>query len=138
MKATIILEDENGNRYKGEAVLQREQHEVGPASRKRRKVAAVATPPVTFDMNPRAFMKKYASGLSGAGRFTFLVALLAKGKIGVEVATAEVVKKWNSMTMLLGKWNTVHANRAKENDWVDSAKRGVYVLRPRWKEASGN
>src|ERR1035441_1978089 len=130
MKAKIILEDDNGIRYAGEVLLEKEHREAGAASRKRRTLATpTPTSPATFDMNPRAFMKKHASGLSGAGKFTFLLAFLAKGKTVVEVATAEMAKKWNSMTMLLGKWNTVHGNRAKENDWVDSPKRGVYVLR---------
>jgi len=35
--------------------------------------------------------------------------------------------------LLGGKFNLAYPNRAKENEWVDSPKRGIYVLLPGWK-----
>jgi hypothetical protein len=36
---------------------------------------------------------------------------------------------------LLGmEFNRSYAVRAKENDWVEAKKHGVYSLRPLWKE----
>ena len=35
--------------------------------------------------------------------------------------------------LLGGKLNLAYPTRAKENGWVDSPTRGVYVLLPGWK-----
>jgi hypothetical protein len=36
--------------------------------------------------------------------------------------------------LLGGKLNRAHSTRAKENGWVDSPKRGIYVVLPHWKD----
>jgi hypothetical protein len=33
----------------------------------------------------------------------------------------------------LGEWNRAHSTRAKDHEWVDSPKNGMYVLLPSWK-----
>jgi len=42
-------------------------------------------PALSFSMNPRAFMKKYARDLSGDRKFTLFVSRLAKGSASTEV-----------------------------------------------------
>jgi len=84
-------------------------------------------------------MKKYGHSLGGPQRFTILLARLAKGDANKEVALAELQKHWNSMKSLMGgPFNGAHPTRAKDNGWVDSPKRGVYVLAASWKEALKN
>ncbi|MBP6012472.1 MAG: hypothetical protein KBA31_09620 [Alphaproteobacteria bacterium] len=92
-------------------------------------------PAADFDisMGLRAFVKKYASGKSGAHKFTLLLAHLAGGEVGKGVPLEEVVKQWNSMTALLGAYNHAHPLRAREADLVES-KEGSYLLRSGWKE----
>ncbi|MFQ5663678.1 MAG: hypothetical protein ACE5HL_07595 [Terriglobia bacterium] len=91
---------------------------------------------LSFRLNPRAFMKKYGHGLSGPQKFTLLLARLTKGSTSQQVSLAEIKKQWNSMKALMdGPFNRAHPNRAKDSGWVDSPKRGVYVLATDWKEA---
>jgi hypothetical protein len=46
----------------------------------------------------------------------------------------DVEKHWNRMKQLLdGKFNVAYTTRAKDNAWVDSPKRGFYVILPSWK-----
>lgn len=88
-----------------------------------------------YSLPERAFMKKHSARLSGAKKFTLLLAYLAKGKAGQEVQLAEIAKRWNKMTSILGyEFNRFFTNAAKENGWVDVKKAGVYVLRPSWRE----
>jgi hypothetical protein len=80
-------------------------------------------------------VKAHVHGLSGPKKFVLLVAHLAKGKVGTEVEAKEVEKRWNKMTsksLMDGKFNTFYSTTAKENGWVNTKKKGVYVLRPSW------
>jgi hypothetical protein len=90
-----------------------------------------------FDANERAFVKAHARNLSGPKEFVLLVAYLAKGKAGTGVELNEVKKRWNKMTapnLLDGEFNHFYTSSAKESGWVNTAKQGVYVLRPSWKD----
>lgn len=81
-------------------------------------------------------MKAYAKGLSGTRKFALLVAYAAKGQVGKEVELNDVHKRWNKMTGLLGgKFNGFFSNTAKDDGWVDTRKKGIYVLTSSWKEA---
>jgi len=85
----------------------------------------------------RAFVKRFSPGMNGARKFTLLVAYMAQGDDTKRVALGDVEKKWNSMkaSNLLGmKFNRRYSSQAKENDWVNTEKTGVYYLRPSWKE----
>jgi len=107
-------------------------------SRTRHPKGDLAHHDLDFDANQRAFVKAYARDLSGPKKFVLLVAYLAKGKIGTEVEVKEVEKHWNKMTapnLLDGKFNSFYTSAAKEQGWVNTKKYGVYVLRPRWREA---
>ena|SRR5260370_37185515 len=90
-----------------------------------------------FSVPMRAFVKKYGAGLSGAKKFTLLVAYLTKGDNSKRVSLAEVEKHWNKMTAkaLLGmKFNRLYSSQARDNDWATTEKTGSYHLRPSWKE----
>ena len=90
-----------------------------------------------FSMPIRAFVKKYASGMSGPRKFTLLVAYLSRGDSGKNILLSSLEKEWGRMTSksLLGmKFNSFYTARAKENDWVESKKKGEYNLRPEWQK----
>lgn len=92
---------------------------------------------VNFSLNPNAFISKYAQGKTGKEKFTWLVALLARGDEAVDVPMKEIEKLWNRMTAksLLGmKFNYKYSNEAKTNGWVDSPKTGSYRLAAGWYE----
>jgi hypothetical protein len=93
---------------------------------------------LSFSLNARAFMKRYGKGLSGSQKFTLLAAYLAKGKPGAQISSDQIVAEWDRMTSILGgTFNHAHATRAKESGWIDSPKRGIYLLSSTWKEALG-
>jgi excinuclease UvrABC ATPase subunit len=91
---------------------------------------------IDFDIPIRPFVKLYSKGLAGPKKFTLIVAYLSKGDFKKEVTLAEIEKTWNKMTAphLLGmKFNRFYAGQAKDNDWVETKKKGTYNLRPSWK-----
>ena len=66
-----------------------------------------------------------------------LLAYLAKGEIGKDVALADIRKEWGKMSGKnnLGKFNRFYPNEAKSQGWVDSAEYGTYCLSDSWQEA---
>lgn len=98
------------------------------------KVVRKAVAP-DFSLPVRPFIKKYAIGMSGPKKFTLLVARLAGGDARKEISLVELEKAWSSMTALMGmKFNRFFSQQAKDNDWVETKKKGVYTLRPSWVE----
>ena len=114
--------------------------DTGKARRARSTKKATAPPPkrdmnLSFHLNPLAFVKQYGRGLRGPQKFTLLLARLSEGHISQEIARREIEKRWNKMKSVMGgRFNSAHANRAKANGWVDTKKHGVYVLASGWKE----
>jgi hypothetical protein len=89
-----------------------------------------------FDRPLRPFMKSYSKGLSGPKKFVLLVSCLAKGDLKKEVPLKEIEGHWNRMTSLLGmKFNRFFPAQAKDNNWVESKKKGLYNLRPGWRDS---
>ncbi len=136
MKATIIVTDENGNSFEGRADLTA----VRPPKGGRKKPKGTPSPKhtdaagVNFSSPIRAFVKKHARGMGGPQKFALLVAYLAKGDTHKQVPIADIERQWNRMKPLLeGRFNRAHSTRAKEHEWVDSPKTGMYVLLPGWK-----
>ncbi|MFZ0981299.1 MAG: hypothetical protein WAN23_18000 [Candidatus Acidiferrales bacterium] len=104
-----------------------------PAPRRKGKhTTGDATPDLTLPLRP--FVKKHAGGMTGSQRFALVLGHMAKGKTNVPVPLATIQKAWDKMTLLVGKFNYAHANRAKDNGWVDSPKTGSYVLLSGWTE----
>jgi hypothetical protein len=88
-----------------------------------------------FNMPLRPFIKKYAKGMSGPKKFTLLLARLAQADLKTELSLGQIETDWNKMTsaQLLGmKFNRFYSVQAKDNDWVESKRKGFYNLRPGW------
>jgi hypothetical protein len=91
---------------------------------------------VDFSSDIRAFVKRYAKGMSGPQKFTLVVAHLTKGDSSKRILLEELEQRWNKMTAkgLLGvKFNPAYSARARENDWVATEKSGSYYVRPSWR-----
>jgi hypothetical protein len=85
----------------------------------------------------RPFVKRYGAGMSGPKKFTLVLAHLAGGDLSKNVSLDQVQRYWSRMTAkgLLGmKFNRFYSAKAKDNDWVNTEKSGLYHLRPSWKE----
>ena len=133
MKARIIVTDNRGVTFEGSAELVRVSK-----SAKKSVVTTHAVPrPTTtlsFSLNPRAFVRKYAKGMNGSQKFTLLLARLVQGKAAEEVSGEQIVSTWKRMKGVIGAYNPAHATRAKERGWIDSPKRGVYTLSSSWRD----
>jgi hypothetical protein len=136
VRVSIIVSDDDGNSYQGEVELvpivktkaARKRVTGGSQAKTSTRVS------VNFSAHIRAFARRHARDMTGPRRFALLVAYLSKGESHKEVLVADVEKHWNKMKPLLGgKFNKAYPVRAKEYGWVDSPKRGVYVVLPDWK-----
>ncbi|SRR5712692_8160025 len=91
---------------------------------------------IELSMPIRPFIKQYAVGLSGPKKFTLVLAHLTGGDPSKKVALEDIQRCWNRMTAngLLGmKFNRFYSATAKDNDWVNTGKSGLYQLRPTWR-----
>lgn len=144
MKAHVTVTDDAGNTFEGEIDLA----VVGKASIGKTKTRGVPkavslTPakkePVNLSSPIRPFVKKHAGKMTGPQKFTLILAHMVGGDTGKEVLRADVEKQWNKMTALVGgEFNSAYANRAKDQGWVDSRKKGVYKLLPDWRDIFRN
>jgi hypothetical protein len=138
MKVLISLTDESGKVFEGEAELLpiRGVRAAGARPKKEAKRQRVArASKLDFTKPERAFFKSYAKGLTGREKFVLLVAYLAKGQVGEEVPLGDVEKHWNRMTSHLdGEFNRKYSSTAKDGGWVDTRKKGIYVLTGSWEE----
>lgn len=90
---------------------------------------------IDFSLSNRAFLNKYAKGLSGPKKFTLLVAMLVKGDLKKEVKLSDVTKVWNKSKSLLEiSFNRFFSVKAVENNWVMPSGHGVYYLSINWEE----
>jgi hypothetical protein len=108
-----------------------------PRSSKKNSLQAKDRGPIQldFDRPLRPFMKSYSKGLSGSKKFVLLLSGLAQGDLEREVSLGEIEGQWNRMTSLLEmKFNRFFPAQAKDNDWVESRKKGLYNLRPVWRD----
>jgi hypothetical protein len=100
------------------------------------RTQSVANTQVDLEVPIRPFVKKHAKGMSGPKKFTLLLARLAKGDLKAEIALSEIERNWNKMrsSSLMGmNFNRFYPIEAKNNDWVDSGRKGFYKLRPTWR-----
>jgi hypothetical protein len=68
-------------------------------------------------------------------KFTLLLARLSNGDGSKEVSFETIKDQWDKMKGIIGKFNSAYSTRAKDEDWIDTKKQGVYVLKPSWKDA---
>jgi hypothetical protein len=100
-----------------------------------RVITHSTSPKLDFETNERNFVRTHGVRLAGSRKFVLLLAYLAKGELSRETRLKTVEKMWNRMTALLGgEFNRKYSNEAREKGWVDTKKRGLYVLRPTWRE----
>lgn len=140
MKVHITVTNDQGARFEGSAELVR----ISKSAKTSKPVAKAhaASSPATklsFSLNSRAFMNKYARSMNGSRKFTLLLAHLAQGKTGQEISGEQIISTWNRMKSVLGgAYNAAHATRAKAEGWIDSPKWGHYALSDSWKEVTGD
>ena len=111
----------------------------GKVEPEKRSLAIAATSCITpdFELNGRAFVKRYCTDLSGAGKFVLVLASLARGDESKDVSLIDIKKSWSKMTAgtLLGiPFNGKYSTEAKEHGWVNSSKQGYYSLSKAWKD----
>ena len=94
------------------------------------------TEKIDFSINERAFFKKYSKDISsGPAIFTLMVAYIVKGKENSEISISDVQKLWKKVDgIFTSKYASIYATRARGNDWVDTKKSGMYILRPNWNQ----
>jgi hypothetical protein len=139
MKVRVVLTDDNGDTFEGEAALVAVSERRAPR-RPRRDSESTSAPRSgrpDFSLPPRAFVRLHVKGLGGGGqKFTVLLARLTGGKGGQAVPLSDVEKAWNRMTELMdGKFYAKYAQRAKDEGRVDTPKTGHYALRSSWADA---
>src|SRR6266852_1683810 len=136
MKVRVVVTDDGGNTFEGEATLVA----VGGARSPRRKSGGQSRVPgrtsPDLSLPVRAFVKRHAKGLGGPQKFTVLLARLSGGKAGVAVGLKEIENVWNRMKEPMGgRFNSAYTTRATDNGWVDTPKTGYYALQSGWAEA---
>lgn len=107
------------------------------AAKPTKTIAKEAAGAPDFTMPVRPFVKRHVANMNGARKFALLVAHLAQGNESKTIQLSNVEGLWNKMTdkSLLGmKFNRLYSSEAKNNDWVHSPAKGIYHLRPAWKE----
>jgi hypothetical protein len=107
----------------------------GAAGQRSHRTSVSAPAKIDFELNERNFVKTYAKGMNGAKKFTLLLALMAKGKIGEAIEVSAIRSRWNKIKAknLLGyPFNVNYPNAAKTHGWVDTKKYGTYFLRNTW------
>lgn len=135
MRVRITVTDDQGRSFSGDVDLQAGgRRSPAPAKPAKKPVPRPVGTPV-FSLNPRAFMKKYGRGRSGPQKFTLLLARLTNGNGSKEVSFETIKDQWDKMKGIIGKFNSAYSTRAKDEDWIDTKKQGVYVLKPSWKDA---
>jgi hypothetical protein len=140
LRVSIIVSDDDGNTYQGEVDLPPAAPPRAPRKRATRELRAAASTSlkISFASPIRAFVKRYARDMSGPQKFALLTVYLSKGDAHKQVLVNDVKRHWNNMKPLLGgKFNLAYTIRARESEWVDSPKRGVYVVMPGWKGIFG-
>src|SRR5439155_12033109 len=114
MKVRIVVTDDAGHTFEGEASLVATGSGPSPRREPNRKERDTGRISIDFSLPVRAFVKRHAKGLGGPQRFTVLLARLSGGKIGAAVSLKEIEKAWNRMTEPMGgKFNPAYTTRAK-------------------------
>ena len=135
MKVRVEVVDFEGTVFVGETVLTplTKRDAKSPFEKQQQRPEPVGQAP-DFSLPFRAFISRYAPGMTGSKKFTLVLAYTVKGKVGAEQDIASILSAWRAKKGVLGEFNTGHATRAKDRAWVDSTKKGTYVLMPSWVE----
>jgi|SRR5882724_5045809 len=136
MRLQFTLVDDHGHTFSGHAVLIEDAGHRASALSDVADQTTVDGVDTALNMPLRPFAKRFAPSRGGPQKFTLLLAHLAGGQVGQAISLKDVVKAWNSMTALMGKFNVAYTTRAKDSGWVDSPQKGAYTLRASWREAA--
>lgn len=141
MRATVVVTAEDGSVWSGEVELSPGKGRKSAARRAPQAAASAETrgAPSASDLKlpARAFFSKFASKTTAAGKFALVVAQIAQGAVAKDVDVSDVEKVWNQNSGVLGgPYQTVYGTRSKEKGWVNSTKRGVFVLMDGWQHAA--
>jgi len=138
VRVLIVLTDDRGKTFEGEALLVPQHRGIG---RKRQRTTPekasqpIAVGALDFTLPARAFIRRYARKMTGPQKFTALLAWLAKGKAEVSIDFQRIRRDWDRMTEPMGgKFNPAYTTRAVDNGWVESPKKGTYRLRSGWNQ----
>lgn len=135
MHVKIVVTDDEGQTFEGEADLAPAGTRRAGARRSTRTSAPAQDAKMNFNMPLRAFLKKHATG-GGPRKFVVLLAHLTKGKTGVPITRDAVEKAWaQNKGVLGGAFQDMYTTRAKGEGWTDSPKRGTFVLHADWRGA---
>lgn len=132
MRVTVVVMDDQGQEYGGEANLRPVDAPAAVASHS--AASANTASDLSFDLPVRPFMKRFGADMSGPKRFVLLLAHMAHGATGTPIQISELHKAWKTMVGMMGDFNTAYPTRAKDNGWVDATKQGTYTLLPGWME----
>lgn len=136
MRVQIVVVTDDGNTFHGDAELSEGSKPTPRVRKSKPEIAERRTIALNLSSPIRPFIKKHARNLGGPQKFTLLLAHLTKGDTKKEIGVATIQKQWGKMKGLLGDWNAAYATRAKDQEWVDSAKYGMYSLLPGWRSAT--
>ncbi len=86
-----------------------------------------------YSLNIKAFAKRYLGKMSGPKKYACLLAYFSKGEVGRAVQGKIIENAWNRMKPLMGgKFNPFYPHQAQVNNWINSAKTGLYQLTRDW------
>ena len=149
MKLSVIVTDDAGNSWQHEFQMEARSVRLLSESQEKRSRGRSDSDKddhrrskdakLDLSLPIRPFMKRHASGMPGAKKFTLLLAHLAGGDVEAEIERSRIEKQWNKMTGLMGgPFNAAHTSRAKDNGWADSPRHGTYKLLPGWRSVLTN
>ncbi len=112
-----------------------------PAPKKQRVAAKRISPTrsstkeINFSQGERPFFKNNINKkMNGQKKFTFVVAYLAKGKLNKKIKLVEVENTWKKAKKFITTgFHSEYGTRAKDDEYLDSPKQGVYILTSKWK-----
>ena len=141
MKVVVTVTAQDGTVWSGEAELSTDSAKKSGATKvpRQKRPTARATGPVASDLKlpVRAFLKTFASESTAAGKFALILAQLTQGATGKEIDVGDIEKLWRQNSGVLGgPYQPVYGTRSKEKGWVNSPRRGVFVLMDGWQKAT--
>src|ERR1700682_922099 len=107
MNIEIVVTDSSGNRFVGTAQLTHAGSRSTRRTASARPIRSASNPSkqIDFTLQPRAFIKRYVRGMSGAQKFVLLLAKMSEGSTTKPIDFKLISKQWSRMTGLMGDFN---------------------------------
>lgn len=102
---------------------------------KKINLSSLSTDKLDYGQNSRVFFRNNVkTTMNGQKKFTLLVAYLANGKENQAVLKKDIEKLWKDVKIFVGgDCKNIYGTRAKDDEYLDSFKIGVYTLGKKWK-----